>query len=206
MPRLPRTQRRAQGLFLTAVFVAASLLLPFLSAAAQVSLSTPSVLPGNDGRPAAAGRQEEVRVSKGADTYLAVWTDGRTALSDNGTAGLNAPNDGTGLGSMLDVYAARLDAAGQVVDTTPVVVTQAQHNQTSPRVGWNGTAWLVSWLTVRPRDEFSFTQDLVAARVSADGRLLDPEPIVVKSDVSVEQRPSSVIEDGAGNWVVVWET
>ncbi|HEX8355734.1 MAG TPA: hypothetical protein VF611_22695, partial [Pyrinomonadaceae bacterium] len=205
MHRLPRTRRRAKGLFITAAVAAASLLLPFLSVAAQVTLSTPAVLPGDDGRTPAAGRQEEPRVSKGADSYLAVWTDGRTSLSDNGTAGLNVPGSSAGLGSMLDIYAARLDAAGRVVDTTPVIVSQAQHNQTSPRVGWNGTAWLVSWLTVRPRDQFSHTQDLVAARVSADGLLLDPEPVVIKSDVSAEQRPAAVIDDGAGNWVVAWE-
>ncbi len=205
MPRLPRTQRRAKGLSLIVFIAAAGLLLPFLTVAAQVTLSTPAVLPGSDGRPAAAGRQEEVRVSKGADTYLAVWSDGRTALADNGTTGLNVSVGTAGLGTMLDIYAARLNAAGQVVDTTPIIVNQAQHNQTSPRVGWNGQSWLVSWLSVRPRDEFSFTQDLVAARVAADGRLLDPAPIVIKSDVSVEQRPAAVIDDGAGNWVVVWE-
>src|SRR5688572_25031799 len=109
MPRLPRTQRRAKGLLLTAVVVAASLL-PLLNAAAQVTLSTPSVLPGDGGRTAAAGRQEVVRVSKGADTYLAVWTDARTALADNGTTGLNVSVSTPGLGSMLDIYAARLDS------------------------------------------------------------------------------------------------
>ncbi|MET0624408.1 MAG: Ig-like domain-containing protein [Pyrinomonadaceae bacterium] len=205
MPRLPQTQRRAKGLFITAIFVAASLLLPLLNAAAQVTLSAPNVLPGDTGRHPAAGRQEEARVSKGADMYLAVWTDGRTALADNGTTGLNVGLGNPGLGSMLDIYAARLNAAGQVIDTTPIIVNQAQNNQYAPRAGWNGSGWLVSWLTVRPRDEFGHTQDLVAARVSADGRLLDPEPILIKADVGLEQRPANVIEDGAGNWVVLWE-
>src|SRR5688500_167770 len=103
MPRLPRTQRRAKGLFITAVVIAASLLLPFLTAAAQVTLSAPSVLPGNDGRPAAAGRQEVVRVAKGADTYLAVWTDARTALAESASGGLNVSLSNTGLGTMLDI-------------------------------------------------------------------------------------------------------
>ena len=206
MPRLPRSRRRAKGLLVTALFVAASFLLPFLSVAAQVTLSAPAVLPGNDGRPAASGRQEEPQVSKGSDTYLAVWTDARSTLSDNGTVGLNTGLDTPGNGNMLDIYAARLNAAGQVIDTTPFIVTQAPNNQGNPRVGWNGQNWLVTWLTTRPRDEFSHTQDLVAARVSPAGQLLDPVPVVIKSDVSAEQRPGNVIEDGAGNWVVVWET
>jgi hypothetical protein len=206
MPRLPRSRRRAKGLLAAALFVAVSLLLPLLNAAAQVTLSAPSVLPGNDGRPAAAGRQEEPQVSKGADTSLAVWTDGRTALADDGTTGLNTGLDNAGLGTMLDIYAARVGAAGQVIDTTPVIVTQAPNNQSNPRVGWNGQSWLVTWLTVRPRDEFSHTQDIVGARVSAAGQLLDPTPIVIKADVSSDQRPNTVVEDGAGNWVVVWES
>src|SRR5215212_6056904 len=163
MSRMPRPRRRAQGLLFTALFVVASLVLPLLSAAAQVTLSTPTVLPGNDGRVPAAGRQEEPQVSKGSDTYLAVWTDGRTALADNGTTGLNTGLDLPGLGNMLDIYAARLNAAGQVIDTTPIVVSQAQNNQHFPRVSWNGQAWLVVWLSVRPRDQFSFTNDIVGA-------------------------------------------
>src|SRR4051812_6037579 len=117
MPRKPRPRRRAKGLLATALFVCAGFLLPLLSAAAQVTLSAATVLPGNDGRPPAAGRQERPQVSKGSDSYLAVWTDGRTALADNGTTGLNSGLDTPGLGTMLDIYAARLNAAGQVIDT-----------------------------------------------------------------------------------------
>lgn len=134
MPRLPRPHRRARALLATALFAAAGLLPPLLGAAAQVALSAPAVLPGHDGRTAAAGRQEEPQVSKGADTYLAVWTDGRTALADNGTVGLNTGLDNAGLGTMLDIYAARVGAAGQVIDSTPVVVSRAPNNQ-RPRRG-----------------------------------------------------------------------
>ncbi len=205
MSRMPRSRRRAQGLLFTALFVAVALVLPLLNVAAQVTLSAPAVLPGNDGRSPAAGRQEEPRVSKGADTYLAVWTDARASLADNGTIGLNTGLDTPGIGNMLDIYAARVDGAGQVIDTTPIIVNQAPNNQANPRVGWNGQNWLVSWLNTRPRDEFSHTFDLVAARVSGDGQLLDPTPIILKADVSTDQRPNAVIDDGAGNWVVTWE-
>ncbi|HEX7313339.1 MAG TPA: Ig-like domain-containing protein, partial [Pyrinomonadaceae bacterium] len=203
---MPRSRRRAKGLLFTTLFVAASFLLPLLSAAAQVTLSAPTVLPGNDARPPAAGRQEEPQVSKGADSSLAVWTDARTSLSDNGTTGLNTGLDIPGIGNMLDIYAARLNAAGQVIDTTPIIVSQAPNNQANPRVGWNGDGWLVTWLTTRPRNEFSHTQDLVGARVSATGQLLDPTPFVIKADVSTDERPLNVIDDGAGNWVVVFES
>jgi hypothetical protein len=113
----------------------------FLSASAQAALGAPQTLPGDPGPVAAPGPQERPQLSRGADSYLSVWTDSRTALA--GTLGTS----GTGLGSLQDIYAARIGADGRVIDTTPIIVSQEQHEQIQPRVGWNGQNWLVSWLT-----------------------------------------------------------
>jgi hypothetical protein len=202
-PRPPASQTKQAG-SLRALYALASVALLSLvavglfsaglrSAGAQVAVGEPQMLPGDGGQFAAAGVQERPQLSRGADSYLSVWTDSRTALS--GTLSTS----GTGLGSLQDIYAARIGADGRVVDTTPIIISQEQHEQIHPRVGWNGQNWLVSWLTKRPHD-------LVAARVSPDGAVLDPVPVVIRADVSIESKPAAVIEDDAGNWIVTFES
>ncbi|MCA1631565.1 MAG: hypothetical protein LC774_14775 [Acidobacteria bacterium] len=144
MQRLPRF-RRGAVFALFALLLSSLLLTNFFSAGAQVVLSEPQILPGDLGSLAAAGVQERPQLSTGADSYLAVWVDSRTALS--------------------------------------------------------GTLF-----TKRPRDPYSHTYDLVAARVSPAGALLDQAPIMIRADVSIDSAPRAVIEDGAGNWVVAFES
>ena len=55
---------------------------------------------------------------------------------------------------MHDIYAARMDTAGNVIDTTPIIVSQAQHYQSQPHVGWNGENWLVAWTTERESNPY----------------------------------------------------
>ncbi|MGB8508567.1 MAG: hypothetical protein WCD76_09190, partial [Pyrinomonadaceae bacterium] len=207
MSRLPRTRRHAKSLLLLTAFFAAVLLIPTLwsAAGAQSSLPEPVVLPGDAGAGAAAGRQEQPQIAQGTSGYLAVWADARTAYKSGeagaSIGGLNVSNDNSGLGSMVDIYAARLDANGQAIDQTPIVVAQAHYDQNHPRVAWNGQNYLVAWYATR--DDDRYTTDLLAARVSPAGVLLDQTPILIKS--GVETWPANVITDASNNWVVVWE-
>src|SRR3712207_7644141 len=57
-----------------------------------------------------------------------------------------------------DIYAARVDAAGRVLDTTPVVVDQGGYEQTTPHVGWNGHNWLVVYLSVKEDEDRKSTR------------------------------------------------
>ena len=83
--------------------------------------------------------------------YLVVWEDSRTNY--NNILDGAAPQGGDEGGQQLkDIYAARLDAAGQLMDPTPIVVAQAPWSQTRPQVAWNGQNWLVVWNTERVAD------------------------------------------------------
>src|SRR5262245_39291721 len=84
---------------------------------AQPTLTWPTVLPGDVTAGPAAGRQETPEISRGASGYLTVWADNRSSLIG---AGPNGPYFGEGLGTMIDIYAARLDANGGLVDATPI--------------------------------------------------------------------------------------
>jgi len=169
-------------------------------AQSQPTLSSPVLLPGDVASAQAAGRQETAQISRGASGYLVVWSDNRSSLIGTGTSG---PYFGEGLGTMNDIYAARLDAAGNLVDTTPIVISQALYNQTLPQVGWNGQSWLVVWMTEREGDRYF--NDVVGVRVSTAGTVLDAAPIVINpAGTSINTySPWNVGSDGT-NWVVAW--
>lgn len=70
----------------------------------------------------------------------------------------------------------------------------------SPSVASDGENYLVAWsMTVDALGE-----DVVAARVSADGTVLDPGLIVVARTSEIEQHPH--VAFGAGNYLVVWDS
>jgi hypothetical protein len=143
------------------------------------------------------------RVARGGDKYLAVWTDSRTVV--NGlNPGIGSPSSNPGSGSLDDIYAARLDASGNVLDTLPIIVSGAQHNQEQPKVGWNGQNWLVAWQS-QAQSNPNYTE-IRAARVSPDGTVLDAVPLVITSPFSGNAvAPATIISDGV-NWIVMWET
>ena len=166
----------------------------------QVPLQTPALLPGELAKVAAAGNQSTSQIARGGSQYLVVWTDTRSALNPLAAIGMY---DGQGLGNLIDIYAARLDATGKVIDKTPIVVSQAQYNQTFPRVAWNGQNWLVTWMTEREENRFFY--DIHAARVSPTGVLLDTTPILVnRGEVSTDQYIPWDMESDGKNWIVVW--
>ncbi len=58
----------------------------------------------------AAGVQLQPQIAKGANSSLAVWSDKRTVL------GRYVPDDNAGIGSNTDIYAARYDAQGNLIE------------------------------------------------------------------------------------------
>jgi hypothetical protein len=118
---------------------------------------------------------------KGA--YLVVWREG------SGIRGGDA-----------DIHAARVDASGKVLDAKPIVISEAADFQKRPAVAWAGKHWLVVWQDARAFKEKGY--DIYAARVSAEGKLLDPKGIVVRSEKADQQMPA-VASDGTGS-LILW--
>src|SRR5215470_16448049 len=82
---------------------------------AQSNLSPLQFLPGDSTIAPAAGDQQFPAIVRGGAMFLAAWQDNR------------AGNSGQ------DIYAARLDAAGNLIDAVPFVVSQPAADQTNPR-------------------------------------------------------------------------
>jgi hypothetical protein len=136
------------------------------AAAGDLTFSDPQFLPGDLVPGAAAGHQERARIARGGNQSLAVWIDSRTSPD------IGWPQSTEGSGA--DIYAARIDADGNVIDTSPIMINQDFGDQSDPNVAWNGENWLVAWQA--PINTLSNTQ-LLAVRVDPDGTVLDHPPI-----------------------------
>jgi hypothetical protein len=174
-----------------------TILVPFTSAAflaAHGSAQSPSVsqrawLAGDAQVGAATGDQSTARVARGGDGFLVAWSDRRASLASAG------PESG------VDVFALRLDANGQRVDTTPILLGSAAGDDMSPRVAWNGTSWLVTWTSQAPYAS-SFSSAIVGRRVSPAGVALDPAPFFVLGEPNTLVASHALDSDGS-QWVAI---
>jgi len=128
---------------------------------------------------AAPGRQVQPAVACNGTDFLVVWVDYR-----NGPAAA--------------VYAARVTAAGAVLDAAGFPVLANIGNQLKPAVATDGNNYLVVWQEGR-----SQTLDIFGARVAANGTILDPGGIVISQGANNEVNPS--IAGGSGGYLVTWQ-
>lgn len=178
------------------------LLLTSASHAGSPVFPAPSFLPGDVVIGPAAGIQEQGSIAAGGSGALVVWTDARSSLIPL-AAFSGGPFLSPGGGSMRDIYAARLDAGGKLMDVTPIVVTHVDLNQSFPKVAWNGENWLVVWmgqagLTCCPGVH------IYAARVTPTGQVLDDPPIVVDTDAGNSGLYWPTVASDGTNWAVAW--
>ena len=170
-----------RNLILTGLVIA----LTASSAMSGESLSPERLLPGagtkDAYRPAAAACPSTPSTSSGQvkDIFFVVWQAGRMQEGD--------------------IVGCRLDRSGKVLDAAPFAVSAAKDDQEEPRVAFGNSVFLVVWQDLRNEKDY----DLYAARVSADGKVLDAEGILVSGGANNQCRPS-VAFDG-GNFVVAWQ-
>ena len=71
-----------------------------------------------------------------------------------------------------DIYGARIDVDGTVLDPSGIPISTAPYDQLFPSVVWNGETWLVVWDDAREKGDLD---DVYAARVTPEGAVLDPD-------------------------------
>lgn len=116
-------------------------------------------------------------VAFGSGKYLVVWTDA----------------------SFYDIYGAVVETSGVV--GSPIGIRLANGIQQNPSVASDGSSFMVAW------EDFSThwpDADILAARVTSDGVVLDPYGIYVAATQDAEELPS-IAYDGT-NYVLTWRT
>ncbi len=123
----------------------------------------------------AAGEQSGPRIAWDGANYLVVWQDSRAWAS-------------------TDIYAARVTALGEVLDTDGILVSAASGDEMTPAVAFDGTNYLVVW-----RNPAAPTPGVTVygARVSTDGTVLDSAAVPVMAGWTVD------VAYGAGTYLVV---
>jgi len=92
-----------------------------------------------------------------------------------------------------DIYGARIDATGKVLDPAGIPIGTATGDQTMPAVAWGNGAWLVVWTDNRLPDVGS---QIYAIRVGADGKLIDSDAHLVRNSPYNPQSMPSVAWSG----------
>ena len=110
--------------------------------------------------------------------YFVVWIDYR-----NGSA---------------DIYGARVDQLGNVLDPNGIAICTAVQDQEYPRVEAGANSFLVVWEDYR----IDPVADYYGGRVGTDGTVLDPDGFIIK-DGPDDQYWGDVDYDGT-NWFVIW--
>jgi hypothetical protein len=127
---------------------------------------------------AASGRQEEPAIAFDGTNFLVVWQDDR--------------------GSSVDIYGARVNQAGEVLDPSGTPVSTGANDQLCPAVAFDGTNFLVAWEDLR-----GAASDIYGARVTQAGVVLDPSGFAI-SMAANRQWSSDVAFDGT-NLLAVWQ-
>lgn len=163
-------------------------------AAQGLGFTPPQFLPGDAADGTTDGHQQEVDIAASDDGFLAVWSDGRSCLDD--WQGLT--------GSGFDVYAALLDANGDVL-LRSIVIDEGPGNQIHPHVAWNGQHWLVAWIEQDPTGLPTYDR-IRAVRVSPDGIVVDAAPILLHgNDYYFSFEGLAMAGGGADGWTVIFE-
>jgi len=118
--------------------------------------------------------------SNGPD-FLVVWEDNRAGTPD--------------------IYGARINQAGVVLDPDGIEICNAVHSQIFPSVACDGECYFVVWQDAR--DTTSYQYDIYGARLDTNGALLDTNGMVIFADIALQIEPS-ISYDGT-NYFIVWE-
>jgi len=131
-------------------------------------------------------------------TGIAISTSGRTRLPSVAFDGLNYFIVWQDIyNNSWDIYGARVNQNGAVLDTTGIVLSDAANHQQRPSIVFDGTNYFVVW------DDFrsgSSPPDIYGARITPEGTILDSAGIFI----SIDGTAPTVMSDSF-NDMVVWQ-
>jgi len=113
--------------------------------------------------------------------YLVVWEDFR---------------DGA---SVVDIYGARVEQNGNVLDPSGIAITDDDDSQSNPSVAFDGTNYFVVW---HDYDQSNYEQDICGARIDTSGSVLDINGFPITTAENDQWYP--VVDFDGTNYLVAW--
>jgi hypothetical protein len=172
-----------------------------LAAAATFAAACPAIaqpipvwerglLPGDLAVTDATHSQQDHSVAKGGEQYLVAWSDYRGQSVGGGT------NQSAG-----DVFGIRLDAQGNPIEPAPFLIAGGMGNQRLPQVAWNGSDWLVLFISQDPVGGY-YGDEMRAVRVSPQGQILDATPLSFPPTLFTPNTVGLQLAGQSGQWLV----
>lgn len=115
------------------------------------------------------------------ENYFAVWTD---SINDDS--------------SDMDIYGTRITKSGNIIDNPPIIISNEEKQQGSPKILFDGTNYFVVWADSRN----NYKNDIYGARITKQGEVIDPKGIKISNSSNGVHSPE-VSFDGE-NYFVVW--
>ena len=134
----------------------------------------------------APGHQGSASVARGAGGFLVVWHDYPDEFPSRGA----------------DIFGARVDRNGTVLDTNAIAICIAPKHQFYPFVAGNSTGYLVVWEDRRNSTENTEEKDIYGTLVSSAGEVLNPQGIAISTASGNQTNPSATA--GANDFLVFW--
>lgn len=125
----------------------------------------------------ASGRQQYVAASSNGSVTVLAWGDSR-----NGS---------------YDIYAARVNQSGTVLDPGGIAVSTAPNWQVDPCVAFDGTNFLVAW-----KDSRTYAEEINGARLTPAGTVLDTSGFEICDWRCYQGEPAAAC--APGYWLVAW--
>jgi len=123
----------------------------------------------------AVGPQQNPAVASDGKGFLVVWEDQRSGMRWN-------------------VYAARVDSSGHVMDTAGILLRSLNGDKRSPAVAYGEGSYLVTW------DEYYGSRNIVAALVDTAGQVSEGIEVCAATDV----QGSPAVAFGDSIYLVAW--
>jgi hypothetical protein len=102
--------------------------------------------------------------------------------------------------SGFDIYGARINKEGKILDEKGIPICTAPNDQMFPSVARDGENFLVVWQDRRSGKRW----DIYGTRISIDGEVLDPDGIPIALGKSTNDQVSPALSFDGENYMVVW--
>jgi hypothetical protein len=121
--------------------------------------------------------------------YLVAWQDNR-----NGGPPSYAP---------WDIYGARVNQTGTIIDSGGFIITSEYHNQWGPAIAFDGTNYLVVYTD--GGGTAGYGGEIYGIRINQDGVILDPPPGISICYLPSSNQLNPAVTFNGTNYLVVWQ-